>query len=136
MGSQPCYVPVRDKVEMTPMNKFIGDNGAENYYSVLFHELAHSTGHRDRLNREGIADLVRMGDHKYSKEELIAEFTAAMLASECGFLDKTVDNSAAYIKGWVSKLKDKPVMLVRAASAAGKAKDCILGKAKEAVKAA
>src|SRR5713226_366373 len=39
------------------------------YYSTLFHELVHSTGHESRLNRSFGAHF---GDELYSKEELVA----------------------------------------------------------------
>jgi antirestriction protein ArdC len=50
---------------------------AEEYYSTLFHELTHSTGHPSRIGREGIEKLNTFGSESYSKEELIAEMGAA-----------------------------------------------------------
>jgi antirestriction protein ArdC len=48
------------------------DSGQE-YYSTLFHELTHSTGHPSRLDRDSVRVTARFGSHEYSKEELIAE---------------------------------------------------------------
>src|SRR3990167_5145816 len=50
-GGRACYVPVEDRVEMPESARFVN---APEYYSTLFHELAHSTGHEKRLNRNGI----------------------------------------------------------------------------------
>ena len=51
-----------------------------------------------RLDREGIAQQARFGSEKYSKEELIAELSAAFLSNEAGILDSVrFENSAAYL---------------------------------------
>jgi antirestriction protein ArdC len=110
------------------MNLF---DSSEEYYSVLFHELGHSTGHDSRLSRKGIVEFDRYGSDQYSKEELIAEFTASMLLDSCG-IEGTIENSAAYIKSWVKALKDNPEILVEASRSAQKAFDYIVGK-KEAL---
>jgi antirestriction protein ArdC len=44
----------------------------EHYYSVIFHELTHSTGHSKRLARDTLSQAVRFGDTSYAKEELVA----------------------------------------------------------------
>jgi hypothetical protein len=49
---------------------------APHYYSTMFHELIHSTGHESRPNRT-FRD--RFGDELYSKEKLGAEMGAAFL---------------------------------------------------------
>ena len=77
------------------------------FYSCLFHELGHSTGHESRLNRKGITELNGFGSHEYSKEELVAEFTATFLCGVAGIERQTLDNSAAYIRGWTERLKDQ-----------------------------
>ena len=59
-------------------------DGPEEYYSTLFHEFTHSTGHKTRLNRPGITEAHYFGDEIYSKEELIAEMGAAMLSGVVG----------------------------------------------------
>lgn len=116
-GDSACYSPVLDKVKMPPREAF-GSIGE--YYSTLFHELTHSTGHTNRLNRKEVMDGNAFGSHDYSVEELTAEMGAAMLCAHAG-IDNTLENSAAYIAGWVSKLKDQPAMLMTAAGRAQKA---------------
>ncbi len=122
-GGRACYTPSRDTVSMPEMGAF---ESAEAYYRVLFHELAHSTGHRNRLARDGVVNPIRFGSHEYSEEELIAEMGAAMLAGHAG-IGADVDNSAAYLDTWLKKLKREPGMLVAAGGQAQKAADLIRG---------
>jgi len=96
------------------------------YYSTLFHELTHSSGHASRLAREGVTNPTRFGSHLYSKEELIAEIGAAFLSAHC-WITATFDNSAAYIASWLRTLRSDAKMVVAAAGAAQKAADLILG---------
>ena len=98
------------------------------YYSTTFHELVHSTGHKDRCNRKGITDLAFFGSHEYSKEELVAETGAAMLVYKAG-IDSTAafKNSVAYLQSWMKELKNDPKMIVWAAGKAEKAVKWILG---------
>ncbi len=117
------YVPSRDFVNMPKRNLFAK---GEEYYSTLFHELGHSTGHEDRLNRKTLVDATYFGSTNYSKEELVAEFTAAMLCGISG-IENTIDNSAAYVAGWLGKLKNDRGMIISAASKAQYAVDHILG---------
>ena len=110
---------------MPAPNSFKSD---EFYYSVLFHELTHSTGHKSRLDREGITDLAAFGSHTYSREELIAEMGAAFLCGHCGIENQTIDNSAAYIASWRQKLGSDPKLIVQAAAQAQKAADFMLDR--------
>jgi antirestriction protein ArdC len=124
-GGRACYSPSSDKVTMPMQNSF--DSEPE-YYSTLFHELTHSTGHKSRLDRDEIVNLCPFGTTNYSKEELVAEMGAAFLCGEAGIENNTIDNSAAYVANWVQKFEDQPKMVVCAASAAQKAVDFILNK--------
>jgi antirestriction protein ArdC len=119
------YSPIADKVGIPAINSF---TGSEEYYSTLFHELVHSTGHKSRLHREQFDNPVRFGSESYSKEELVAELGASMLCGVAGIAPTTLDNSAAYLKGWISRLKGDSRLIISAASAAQKASDYILGK--------
>ena len=101
----------------------------EAYYSTLFHELTHSTGHTSRLKRfeENSTDH-QFGSESYSKEELIAEMGAAMLAGIAGISHATLGNSASYLHAWINRLKSDSRLIISAASHAQKAADYILGK--------
>jgi antirestriction protein ArdC len=123
------YSPGGDFVGMPSPEQF---KSGEDYYSVLFHELTHSTGHESRLNRKGVSGAdgqwSAFGSQSYSKEELVAEMGAAFLCGQAGIVERTLDNSAAYIKSWLSRLKDDPRLVVQAAAQAQKAADFILGQ--------
>jgi len=120
------YSPNSDTVGMPARGLF---HSSEEYYSTLFHELAHSTGHAKRLHRDNFDNPVSFGSDSYSKEELIAEMTAAMLCGIAGIEQKTLENSAAYLKTWIARLKSDSRLLVSAASHAQKAADFVQGKA-------
>jgi len=124
-----CYIPSQDVIHMPDPRTFFED--AE-YFSVLYHESIHCVGHPKRLNRDLSGHY---NDHFYSFEELIAEMGAAYLCALCGIQTKTIDNSAAYIKGWLSKLKSDNKILMMAASKAQHAVDYITGNEFESVEA-
>jgi len=118
------YRPSTDTVGMPSKSLF---GSAEEYYSTLFHELTHSTGHASRVGREGIEEVAQFGSESYSKEELIAEMGAAMLCGITGIAPATIQNSASYLQHWITRLKGDSKLLVSAASAAQKAADYIRG---------
>lgn len=118
-----CYIPVTDQVQMPDERAF---HSPEDYYSTLFHEATHSTGHGDRLAREGVVDFDYFGSHRYGLEELTAEMGAAMLSAIAG-IETTFDNSAAYLASWIETIREDPKMVVQAAGRAQKACDLILG---------
>lgn len=121
------YLPALDRIEVPSIERF--PNRSE-YYHTLFHEMSHATGSKNRLNREGIAGHAPFGTPAYAKEELIAELGAAFTSNEAGILqDCTFQNSASYVKNWISALEDNPRMLISAGSAAQKASDYICNEA-------
>jgi antirestriction protein ArdC len=116
------YAPVADLISV-PDRKYFTSSSA--FYRVIYHELGHSTGHPKRLNRyDGMSN--RFGDIPYSKEELVAELCSSFLAG-IAHLDPDIRNSAAYIKGWASALRDNQKWVMWAAARAEKAADHILG---------
>jgi len=119
------YRPSTDTVGMPGKDLF---TSAEEYYSTLFHELTHSTGHSSRVGREGIEKIEAFGSDSYSREELIAEMGAAMLCGVTGISPATLSNSASYLQSWIDRLRGDSKLVVSAASAAEKAADYILGK--------
>ena len=125
-GNRACYSPSQDLISMPERGSF---GKVEEYYSTLFHEMVHSTGHKDRLAREGITNPIKFASHNYSFEELVAECGASFLCGHAGIIDHTIDNSAAYIANWASKLKSEPKWIIDAAAKAAKASDLILGDA-------
>lgn len=130
LSNRAFYSPAHDSVTLPTMGQF---TKAEEFYSTAFHELGHSTGHASRLNRDTVTNPSLFASHEYSVEELVAEFTATFLAAESGIERGTIENSAAYLESWTTLLKDKPMMLVQAASRAQKAADYIMGKKTEEI---
>lgn len=118
----PCYSPGTDTITMKPIN---WHDSMENYYSIYFHELAHATGASNRLDRDISSSVLSKGED-YSREELVAELTAAFLCAHCG-IKQTVTNSAAYLKGWLSVLRNDNNAIIYAAAKAQKAMDYIIG---------
>lgn len=118
------YMPALDKINVPPIKDF---KVPEEYYCTLFHEMIHSTGHKSRLNRDGITAVASFGSEVYSKEELVAEMGAAMLCTVAGIDNHTIENSASYIQSWLRALKDDKTLLVKAAGQGQKAVDHILG---------
>jgi antirestriction protein ArdC len=119
------YCPAGDYVVVPEMQQY--DDVAE-YYSTLFHELTHSTGHSTRCNRKGITALAAFGGENYSKEELVAEIGAAMLVSQAAIpAERAFKNSVAYLQSWLRALKNDNKMIVWAAGQAEKAAKFILG---------
>jgi antirestriction protein ArdC len=118
-GDRACYSPPLDFVKIPIPANFVS---AEAYYSTLYHELVHSTGHETRLDR---LESTQFGSGPYAKEELVAEMGAAMLCGMAGI--DNLDESASYVSGWLEKLKGDPKLVVQAAALANKAADLVLG---------
>jgi antirestriction protein ArdC len=122
-GNKAYYSPSIDYVQLPHQHTF---NSIEEYYSTIFHELAHSTGHAKRLSRKTILEPSYFGSHEYSKEELVAEMSASFLSGHCSIENATLENSAAYIQGWLKVLRSDKTLLVHSAAQAQKAADYIL----------
>lgn len=125
---------VSDRAFYSPMKDFIQVPCKEQYkdimefYSTLFHEMIHSTGHKDRLGRiDSTKKIASFGNEEYSKEELIAEIGSAFLMNHVGIeTPKTFKNSAAYIQSWLKVLRNDNRFIVSASSKAEKAMKYIL----------
>jgi antirestriction protein ArdC len=124
-GNSASYSPMLDYVKLPVPEAF---DSPEEYYSTAFHELSHATGHASRVGRKGILEPSYFGSHEYSKEELVAEMGAAFLCGHAGIEQGIIENSAAYIKGWLKALKNDKMLLVHAAAQAQKASDYILDR--------
>ncbi len=93
-GTRAFYRPSSDTVRLPEQTGFVL---AEEYYSTLFHELAHSTGHSKRLDRKLDSEPQPFGSPDYGKEELVAEMASAFLSAYAGIKPVTIDNQAAYV---------------------------------------
>ena len=123
-GDRAFYRPSTDEVVLPIRKQFIS---TAEYYSTVFHELTHSTGHEKRLNR--LTRAAFFGTEDYSKEELVAEIGAATLVNHVGLETSTsLRNNAAYIQNWLKVLKDDKKFIVSAAGKAEKAVNLILNQ--------
>ncbi len=77
----------------------------ESFYGTLFHEMTHSTGAESRLGRIKPAAF---GSDDYAREELVAELGSALVAQRYGMSRHLKEDSAAYLKSWLSSLKESP----------------------------
>lgn len=125
-GDRAYYSPRLDNIVVPEINYF---DREQEYYSTLFHEMVHSTAHKSRIGRDMSG---RFGSKAYAFEELIAEIGASFLSGEAGILYHTLDNSAAYIKGWkkrlIAAMEDDNKFIFRAAAQAQRAADYILAR--------
>ena len=124
-SDEAYYSPARDLIHLPIIDQF---SNTSEYYGTAFHEAAHSTGHRSRLNRfEGSGAAAAFGSTSYSKEELVAEISSASILNTIGLETKSsFNNSAAYIQSWLNALKNDKRMIVSAAARAEKAVKLIL----------
>jgi antirestriction protein ArdC len=123
--SRACYSPSQDIIMMPNRETFTGKS---EFFSVIYHEMAHSTDHETRLNRKNNGEISHYGDAIYSKNELVAEFTSAFLCAEAGISQNVITNQSAYIQGWLKALKNDSKMLISAAALAQKSADYIINR--------
>lgn len=132
----PCWNKVTDVIKM---NNHC--NSQEEWFSVIFHEMAHSTGHPDRLDREGCRLLSGISSDEqkeiYAKEECIAEIAASLCCAECGIhnfetsCSQTYKNNIAYVQSWKKRVKDWGKEFIFIASQADRAFNRIMNFGEE-----
>lgn len=124
-GDRAFYSPSTDSVTLPKRIQFASTS---EFYSTMFHELTHSTGHAKRLDR--LSKVACFGSEEYSKEELVAEIGAATLVNHVGLeTASSFRNTAAYVQNWLKVLRNDKRMIVSAAGKAEKAVKLILGEA-------
>lgn len=120
------YSPGGDFICLPPRESFAK---VDAYYSTLLHEVGHSTGHPTRLNREFGGQF---GSEGYAREELRAELASTFLCGELGIATTGSDEQhAAYVKSWVSALKNDYNEIFRAAADAEKICNYLYEREKE-----
>ena len=124
-GNRCFYRPSEDRVQMAHEYTF---EKSENFYQVLLHELAHSTGSKHRLARKEVMEKAAFGSDPYASEELVADLCSSFLCAHAGISNETIELSASYIDGWLSVLRKDKRMIISAASKAQAAADWILGR--------
>lgn len=116
------YSRSTDNIHLPPSAAF---KTAADYYGTALHELAHWSGHPDRLNRQTLNESYRFGDPNYAKEELRAELTSVFLAAERG-IPHNPEQHAAYVHSWIKALSEDKNEIFRAAKDAHRAADYLL----------
>jgi len=121
------YAKKLDVIRIRPIERF---ESLDHYYTTLFHELAHSTGHPMRLDRPGIGVPISI---EYVHEELIAELASAFLDDEAG-IHSTSTIHSNYMKGYIEAVDAGPEVIAWAAGHAAIAADMVLGRKSEAAR--
>jgi antirestriction protein ArdC len=116
------YSRSSDSIHLPPKEAF---TDAAGYYGTALHEIAHWSGHPQRLNRATLTESYRFGDTNYAKEELRAELASVFLAAELG-VPHDPANHAAYVGAWIKTLKEDKNEIFRAAHDASAATDFVL----------
>lgn len=121
-GGKNYYSLGEDTIHLTRRDYFLSN---EAFYATALHEIAHSTGHEDRLNRELGKSFGTLED--YALEELNAEFAAAMLSEKYGLpmTEERLNNHAVYLKSWADAIENNPNALDLAMTNASKIVDYI-----------
>lgn len=100
-GNQAYYSPSTDSIRLPEIKHF---KTMQDYYATALHEIAHSTGHQSRLNR----DLqTTFGTQKYAKEELRAELASIFMQIDMGVSieGNHFENHASYLASWLKAVK-------------------------------
>lgn len=79
---------------------------SEAFYGTLFHEMIHSTGAKDQLDR--FSPSHGFGSSEYAREELVAELGSALTSQRYGMTKNIKEDSCAYLKSWLTQLKESP----------------------------
>ena len=117
------YRPSTDSIHLPRFEAFLNVGG---YLTTMAHELCHWTGAKHRLDRD-LAN--RFGSKDYAFEELVAEIGAAFVCARLGIAGDHFDNHAAYVSGWLEKLRGDKKFIFKAAALAQKAADYVLQNA-------
>lgn len=120
-----AYAPNSDRILIAPRGTFRSD---ESFTRILLHEMTHSTGHPDALNRPFNTDF---GSPEYAEEELVAELGSLFLSADLGiqtedYEGEYYESHVVYLQSWMRSLSDDPSYLFKAASKADKADGYIM----------
>lgn len=109
-GDKAYYAPYRDEIHLPEPACFESEYA---FNATALHELAHSTGHAARLDRQltGLFDTGR-----YAYEELVAEMCSCFmgfgLQAEAGAAH--IENHKAYVRTWIEAIRERPESLIQA----------------------
>ena len=119
------YNHTSDFINMTSKHNFKDTKECDatvHYYSTLFHELTHSTGHESRTGRVK-KNKEKLIHDEYAFEELVAELGSVLFGQEFN-IEKTIrDNHIQYLNSWIKALKKDYTLIGDALAQAQKAFD-------------
>ena len=104
-GDSAYYSISKNEIVIPEKKQF--KNG-ESFYSNLAHEMGHSTGAENQLNR---LKPSAFGSKEYAREELVAEMSAALVSQRYGMSKTLKEDSLPYLKGWLNSLKEEPAFI-------------------------
>jgi len=130
------YLPMADEIVLANSELF---RSTLNEISTMTHEMAHSTGHKDRLDRPS---LYRYNEKESFRgfEELVANFSARAMTDKFGLSKNEMsqtysDNHDAYDAGWMRcVLAENPMLIFEATKQAELAYRKILKPLEEKIK--
>lgn len=97
-----AYWAFTDKIVLPLKTQF---KDGESFYCTTLHEMAHSTGTKDRLSRKGFYERDKFN---YGYEELVAELSSALVAMLLGISATVREENASYLKSWCKQIKEEP----------------------------
>lgn len=106
LSNEAFYSPIQDYISLPLKRQF---NDGESFYSTALHEMSHSTGTKNRLNRKMESFF---GTKSYGREELVAELSATVAGLYLGVSNKIRENNIAYLNGWIKNIKEEPKFLM------------------------
>ena len=120
------YNQTGDYINMTSKINFKDTkeaNATVHYYSTLFHELTHSTGHESRTGRIKKNNEKFGVRNEYAFEELVAELGSVLFGQQFN-IEKTIrGNHIQYLNSWIKALKHDYTLIGDALAQSQKAAD-------------
>lgn len=119
-SNQAFYSPGKDEITIPLKEQF---EDGEEFYLTELHEMAHSTGAEGRLDRNLKGG--KFGNDEYAREELVAELTSAIVASNIGISPTINKNNIAYLNSWTKTLRENPKVILTVLGDAAKSAELI-----------
>jgi antirestriction protein ArdC len=120
------YNQTGDYINMTSKINFKDTkeaNATVHYYSTLFHELTHSTGHESRTGRIKKNNEKFGVRNEYAFEELVAELGSVLFGQQFN-IEKTIrGNHIQYLNSWIKALQQDYTLIGDALAQSQKAVD-------------
>lgn len=134
-GNEAYYSPRDDQIVLPERGQF---SSPEGYYQTALHELAHASGHPDRMNRQVSLDgsAAGFGSPAYAREELRAEIAAMMTGDRIGIGHTPGGGHGqgpAYVANWVTVLEKNPKEIHYAAAEAQRISHYLIEPARERI---